>query len=319
MGLVLEIENAAEVSSGVRSRVTVNDRPLTIGRSAEADWRLHDPTRLVSSVHCSIEPTAGGYVLTDRSRNGTTVDGAPVERAGALLRPGAELRIGPYRIRVEETDDPSANVVNADRTVIAGVANGAVGEAPTPTVPSASTVPSQFRSPLGTDAALANIDALGWIEDAATLSPDALAGRSAEETVRDLVRAFAIALPALESAEARLRAMLREGDDHASSPLADMLTAGANVEGRTEALALRVEDRLAALDHVLPLALFRLLNRLAPPTLENSVRGGPGADGRAWRLYRERWEAMAMGSENGMLDIFTEELRAALAERLADA
>ena len=133
------------------------------------------------------------------------------------------------------------------------------------------------------------------------------------------MRALAIALPALESADRRLRAMLREGDDHASSPLADMLTAGANVEGRTEALALRVEDRLAALDHVLPLALFRLLNRLAPPTMENSVRGGPGADGRAWRLYRERWEAMAMGSENGMLDIFTEELRAALAERLAES
>src|SRR5258708_25977544 len=63
-------------------------RRWTIGASSSCDIVLRDS--FVSSVHCVIERRAGGALVVrdHKSRNGTFVDGNPIE--------GAELRVGCY-------------------------------------------------------------------------------------------------------------------------------------------------------------------------------------------------------------------------------
>jgi DNA-binding NtrC family response regulator len=60
----------------------------TVGSSSSCDIALHDP--FVSAVHCVIERRPSGVIVVrdHRSRNGTFVDGHPIE--------GAELRVGCY-------------------------------------------------------------------------------------------------------------------------------------------------------------------------------------------------------------------------------
>lgn len=69
-----------------------------IGRSANADLRLDDPS--VSRRHALIvaEPGKELRVLDDRSLNGVLVNGEPVE--WGALRDGDELSIGRFRLRV---------------------------------------------------------------------------------------------------------------------------------------------------------------------------------------------------------------------------
>ena len=72
----------------------------SIGRGENNDWVLSDAKRLISKNHCVIEPADHGFRLVDRSTNGTTVFGKPVDRnVGHLLRHGDEIELGPYRFR----------------------------------------------------------------------------------------------------------------------------------------------------------------------------------------------------------------------------
>jgi len=74
--------------SGSEHPLEATGRRWVIGSSASCDLVIDDP--YVSSTHCTLERRAGGALLVrDRgSRNGTHVDGNPVE--------GAELRVGSY-------------------------------------------------------------------------------------------------------------------------------------------------------------------------------------------------------------------------------
>jgi ABC transport system ATP-binding/permease protein len=68
---------------------------LAIGRDASNDVALDDPN--VSRFHAVVERVGETVELHDLgSRNGTRVDGRPVRRA--VLRPGSEVGIGPYRL-----------------------------------------------------------------------------------------------------------------------------------------------------------------------------------------------------------------------------
>ena len=72
----------------------------SIGRGENNDWVLSDAKRLISKNHCVIEPAGQGFRLVDRSTNGTTVSGKPVDRnSGHMLRSGDEIELGPYRFR----------------------------------------------------------------------------------------------------------------------------------------------------------------------------------------------------------------------------
>jgi type VI secretion system protein ImpI len=75
---------------------------VIIGRGPGADWVLADPSPkpLLSRRHCTIAYRGGGWVLTDTSTNGTSLNGAPVPEGQStrILRDGDRLGIGPYEI-----------------------------------------------------------------------------------------------------------------------------------------------------------------------------------------------------------------------------
>lgn len=85
---------------GERSRTTgtLSAREITLGRGAESDVLLED--EIVSRIHCRLVAIAGGALLIDEgSRNGTWLNGKPVERP-ELVTFDDELVIGPFTLRV---------------------------------------------------------------------------------------------------------------------------------------------------------------------------------------------------------------------------
>lgn len=106
MALILQIvrqEGAGPTPSS--STIRLDRHGALIGRSSHADWTLPDPQNYISSSHCEISFRDGNYVLTDRSTNGTFLNGAPQRlTAPHLLVQGDEIAIGHYRIsaRIEE-------------------------------------------------------------------------------------------------------------------------------------------------------------------------------------------------------------------------
>jgi type VI secretion system FHA domain protein len=83
-------------------RVSITKTRFSIGRANDNDWIINDAKRMVSKYHCTVERTADGYRLIDRSTNGVTVNGKPVDRNfGHTLRNGDEIEVAQYRFRVE--------------------------------------------------------------------------------------------------------------------------------------------------------------------------------------------------------------------------
>ena len=101
MTLRLTIENVPSLSSGDPVVKELDGHGLVIGRAGHVDWTLPDPQALISSVHCEIDFNDGGYWLTDRSTNGTFVNGTS-ERLTAprQLNDGDLITIGHYAVRV---------------------------------------------------------------------------------------------------------------------------------------------------------------------------------------------------------------------------
>lgn len=72
-------------------RLALTQPSVTIGRRKDCELVLRDPR--VSRLHARIDTTPEGHLLTDlRSTNGTTVNGARVERHA--LRDGDQIVIG---------------------------------------------------------------------------------------------------------------------------------------------------------------------------------------------------------------------------------
>ncbi len=78
-----------------------------IGRSADADWVLPDPEKIVSSTHAVISFEAGSYSITDYSTNGLFINRG-VEPLGKgqtrMVQDGDYLQIGEYEIEVALED-----------------------------------------------------------------------------------------------------------------------------------------------------------------------------------------------------------------------
>ena len=84
---------------GKRVELKAAERPITIGRGAEADVTL--PDKKVSRLHCGIAMEEGVLVVRDlKSKNGTYVNGTRVEMA--KLQPGDQIRVGSVVFFVEE-------------------------------------------------------------------------------------------------------------------------------------------------------------------------------------------------------------------------
>ena len=106
MMLRLSIENVPSLASGDPVEVSLAEHGLVIGRAAHADWTLPDPSNIVSSIHCEVDYREGRYFLTDRSTNGTFINGGAERLAKPVqLRDGDLLQVGHYQIRIEEVPD----------------------------------------------------------------------------------------------------------------------------------------------------------------------------------------------------------------------
>jgi len=106
MTLRLTVENVPSLASGDPVEMVLAEHGLVIGRAAHADWTLPDPANHVSSIHCEVDYRDGRYFLTDKSTNGTFINGAGERLARPVqLRDGDLLQIGHYQVRVEEVPD----------------------------------------------------------------------------------------------------------------------------------------------------------------------------------------------------------------------
>lgn len=83
--------------TGDPERILLRAPVSLIGRADECDITLVGET--VSRVHCTIRRLVNGYVIEDRSRNGTWVNGHRVRES--LLRDGDSIRVGPHQLQVE--------------------------------------------------------------------------------------------------------------------------------------------------------------------------------------------------------------------------
>ncbi len=80
------------------TRFEVGDEPMTVGRSADCDVVLTDPT--VSKHHFELRPHGGDVVLVDLgSTNGTRVNGLGVR--DRVLVDGDAIRVGATVLRFE--------------------------------------------------------------------------------------------------------------------------------------------------------------------------------------------------------------------------
>ncbi len=76
---------------GTQTEFELGDRPITIGRSPEADLVILDDK--ASRLHCGIRVWDGDFILKDlKSKNGTYVNGQRVEMVKLEL--GDQIRVG---------------------------------------------------------------------------------------------------------------------------------------------------------------------------------------------------------------------------------
>ncbi|GIX44099.1 MAG: FHA domain-containing protein [Candidatus Hydrogenedentota bacterium] len=100
-------------SDAGRTFLIRGDRPARVGRRADMEVSLNPRgDMMVSGNHCTISYEDGEFIVTDTSRNGTFVNGAPV-RHRAYLRDGDVLTLGPggprarFRILPPQRDYPN--------------------------------------------------------------------------------------------------------------------------------------------------------------------------------------------------------------------
>ncbi|MBP7829997.1 MAG: FHA domain-containing protein [Kiritimatiellae bacterium] len=91
---------------GTQMEFELGDRPITIGRSPEADVVVLDEK--VSRVHCGIRLWDGEFFIKDlKSRNGTSVNGQRVEMV--KLNPGDRIRVGSTAFLFEQEPGPQTD------------------------------------------------------------------------------------------------------------------------------------------------------------------------------------------------------------------
>ena len=122
MELELAITSYQRLSPTVTtSRRFSTEHRYSLGRSAECDWHLPDPDRIVSSVHGEIFFRNGQYWLQDCSTNGIHVNGAgePLGNGNeSPLGDGDAIALGDYQFRVSiigsEQLEPAAPQTNTE-------------------------------------------------------------------------------------------------------------------------------------------------------------------------------------------------------------
>lgn len=94
---------------GARLEKTLENGSLVVGRSPAAGWVLPDPDKVISKAHCRIDTDFSGFVLTDTSTNGVTVnDEALGFGLPRLLADGDTVKLGDAIVAVRIEADPVA-------------------------------------------------------------------------------------------------------------------------------------------------------------------------------------------------------------------
>ena len=112
MALRLTIISEHSTALGDAASMLVDKEGLRIGRAADNEWVLPDPNRYISAHHARITFKNGTYIVEDTSTNGLYLNDElePVGRLGPQpLRAGDTLRMGPYHIRVRDSESTVAD------------------------------------------------------------------------------------------------------------------------------------------------------------------------------------------------------------------
>jgi len=125
MRLELQQIGGAAAPSSARAKWYFERGRRTLGRAPDCDWQLPEDQRAVSKLHCIIESDRDGFVLLDRSANGSKVDGVVVhEGETARLSDRSRLEFGGLAFtvsisgeRAREVEDPAANIALSDEAL----------------------------------------------------------------------------------------------------------------------------------------------------------------------------------------------------------
>ncbi|UHS64080.1 FHA domain-containing protein [Agrobacterium vaccinii] len=90
----------------------------TIGRSTDCNWQIADDARRVSKQHCTLSYDREGFFITDRSANGTQVDGRLLlEGETARLSDGSQIGIGAQTFDVVISGEAEMDFGDPDRSL----------------------------------------------------------------------------------------------------------------------------------------------------------------------------------------------------------
>ncbi len=112
MALRLTIISEQSTALGEAASMLVDKEGARIGRASDNEWVLPDPNRYISAHHARIFFKNGTYIVEDTSTNGLYLNDElePVGRLGPQpLRAIDTLRMGPYQIRVRDSDSTAAD------------------------------------------------------------------------------------------------------------------------------------------------------------------------------------------------------------------
>lgn len=99
----------------------LGDRPITIGRSPEADLVILDDK--ASRLHCGLRVWDGDFLLKDlKSKNGTFVNGRRIDMV--KLEMGDQIRVGSCTFSFESESDPGKGTQTILREVADEMAGG---------------------------------------------------------------------------------------------------------------------------------------------------------------------------------------------------
>jgi len=94
-------------TDGTQMEFELGERPITIGRSPEADVVVLDER--ASRIHCGIRLWDGEFYIKDlKSRNGTFINGQRIDVA--KLKPSDEIRIGSVIFSFDAAPNQRADV-----------------------------------------------------------------------------------------------------------------------------------------------------------------------------------------------------------------
>ncbi|MCR4266310.1 FHA domain-containing protein [Nitratireductor sp. ZSWI3] len=150
MTLRLELKPAKGFGDGApRQRWYFETGNRTIGRAGDCDWQIPDPKRTVSKLHCVIESDRNGFLLRDKSANGSRVDGVIVHEDETVpLDAGSVVEIGDFGFVVAISGERDASHDDPDADLRLGDDNLTISSILADVAPSARTA-SGLRGAVG--------------------------------------------------------------------------------------------------------------------------------------------------------------------------